>query len=439
MTAYPNQLYSAFSFTGFLMCAIPFYWHLEAWNTGTCMYMAWTGLGCLMQCINSIVWNGNMVNRAPVYCDIVTHIQVALNVAIPACSLCINRRLYKVATINAVMVTRSEKRRAIMVDLLIGVGIPILQMIAQYTVSFHRYVIFEDFGPVFSNALVTETFLLFFAWPVAIGCVSLVYCVLTIYTLCKRERQFSEMMSSNRNLNRGRYIRLMALSAIEILGTIPIGTYFIVYNAKKPVTSWKSWSQTHDGHLYSHIFQVPASVWRNTPDESNGLEMFRWLLVACAFVFFAFFGFADEARRHYRLVYKSLISRITSTSTVTLRGSSHATSSAPYMKSKGGVSVSVVTASGDKRDSMVSFTDQLSIPSISFSSDLKPDFKIEQYSPSDSIASSSVTSFEPGTLSSLHQPVVTLPVAPPASVPPHLPDPTKMTIRGYSSEAANAV
>jgi pheromone a factor receptor len=131
-------------------------------------------------------------------------------------------------------------------------------------------------------------------------------------------------MSSNRNLNRGRYIRLMALSAIEILGTIPIGTYFIVYNAKKPVTSWKSWSQTHDGHLYSHIFQVPASVWRNTPDESNGLEMFRWLLVACAFVFFAFFGFADEARRHYRLVYKSLISRITSTSTVTLRGSSHA-------------------------------------------------------------------------------------------------------------------
>jgi pheromone a factor receptor len=114
------------------------------------MYMAWTGLGCLMQCINSIVWNGNMVNRAPVYCDIgefldplfrehtltfrysiVTHIQVALNVAIPACSLCINRRLYKVATINAVMVTRSEKRRAIMVDLLIGVGIPILQMIAR--------------------------------------------------------------------------------------------------------------------------------------------------------------------------------------------------------------------------------------------------------------------------------------------------------------------
>jgi len=39
-------------------------------NTGTCLFMIWTGLGCLLQCINSIVWNKNMINRAPVYCDI---------------------------------------------------------------------------------------------------------------------------------------------------------------------------------------------------------------------------------------------------------------------------------------------------------------------------------------------------------------------------------
>ena len=44
--------------------------HAVARNIGTCMYMAWTGLGCLIQCINSIVWNKNMINRAPVYCDI---------------------------------------------------------------------------------------------------------------------------------------------------------------------------------------------------------------------------------------------------------------------------------------------------------------------------------------------------------------------------------
>jgi Pheromone A receptor len=59
-----------------------------------------------------------------------THIQVALNAAIPACSLCINRRLYKIATMKAVVLTDALRRRALIHDLLIGVGIPILQIIA---------------------------------------------------------------------------------------------------------------------------------------------------------------------------------------------------------------------------------------------------------------------------------------------------------------------
>ena len=93
-----------------------------------------------------------MINRAPVYCDIcktlpafnvsgefisltllhptATRIQVALNAAIPACSLCINRRLYKIATTKAVVISDAQRRRALIYDLLIGVGIPLLQIIA---------------------------------------------------------------------------------------------------------------------------------------------------------------------------------------------------------------------------------------------------------------------------------------------------------------------
>jgi pheromone a factor receptor len=61
----------------------------------------------------------------------VARIQAALNVAVPAASLCINRRLYKIATIKTVTVTASEKRRNVMIDLLIGIGIPIVQMITR--------------------------------------------------------------------------------------------------------------------------------------------------------------------------------------------------------------------------------------------------------------------------------------------------------------------
>jgi pheromone a factor receptor len=232
MYSTPNELYTAFSFIGFLFCAIPLYWHLEstlgiysrdleylilgtfntAWNMGTCLYMIWTGLGCLIQCVNSIVWNKNTTNRAPVYCDIskslhaltlgstlivryptATRFQVALNAAIPASSLCINRRLYKAATAKTARPTDADKRRAVIYDLLIGVGIPILQIISrecvlsptidsclelnpEYIVSPNRYNIYEDFGPSPSVAVTPPTFVLFYAWPVVIGLVSLYYC-----------------------------------------------------------------------------------------------------------------------------------------------------------------------------------------------------------------------------------------------------------------------
>jgi pheromone a factor receptor len=175
--------------------------------------MIWTGLGCLLQCINSIVWNKNTINRAPVYCEIckspqvlslehtltvrhptATRIQVALNVAIPASSLCINRRLHKAATATTAMPTSADKRRAVIYDLLIGVGIPIFQIISgecalpftidrclqelspEYIVSPNRYDIFEDIGPTYTVVLTPPTFVLFYGWPVTIGLVSLYYC-----------------------------------------------------------------------------------------------------------------------------------------------------------------------------------------------------------------------------------------------------------------------
>ena len=92
------------------------------------------------------------------------------------------------------MITRADRRRAVIQDLLICVGLPILQIISrecalsfsvneclqklnlEYIVSTNRYNIFEDFGPIFSSAVTPLTFVLFYAWPVAIGIVSLFYC-----------------------------------------------------------------------------------------------------------------------------------------------------------------------------------------------------------------------------------------------------------------------
>lgn len=143
---------------------------------------------------------------------------------------------------------------------------------------------------------------------------------MNIYLFYTRERRFRQIMSATPGLTRNRYIRLMCVSAMEILGTIPLGTLYIVKNAKLGVDPWPGWTQTHAN--YSMVYQIPASIWKNDPNSVFALEMYRWSLVLCAFLFFALFGFADEARRHYRLVYESIAGHI-GHSTSVLHGSSH--------------------------------------------------------------------------------------------------------------------
>jgi pheromone a factor receptor len=144
--------------------------------------------------------------------------------------------------------------------------------------------------------------------PFTLPCSDSPVTVRSVYALNKRQLQFKEMMSATPGLNRGFYFRLMALSSTDIFLTIPITTYFIVLDVKRGIIPWISWGDTHSN--YSRVVQVPGFVWKNDSRGSQALEMYRWSLVLCAFVFFAFFGFAEEACQHYRLVYNSLARRI---------------------------------------------------------------------------------------------------------------------------------
>ena len=80
--------------------------------------MFWAGFASLIQFVNSVVWNGTAENVAPVWCDIcksciipissmsntetriATKFIIGAGVGIPAASLCINRRLYQIATVQ---------------------------------------------------------------------------------------------------------------------------------------------------------------------------------------------------------------------------------------------------------------------------------------------------------------------------------------------------
>uniref|UniRef100_A0A0W0FUE0 Putative STE3-like pheromone receptor STE3_Mr7 n=1 Tax=Moniliophthora roreri TaxID=221103 RepID=A0A0W0FUE0_MONRR len=303
---YPNALFSFFSFFGMVIVSSCLPWNLQAWNCGACLYIIWTALACLTQFVNSIAWTGNIDNKAPIWCDISTKFLIGYSVAIPASSLCINRRIYKMMSTNIFPVTRREKMRVLAEELAIGVGIPLLEMILHYITQGHRFDIFEDIGCVPSIYNTWVAVILIVCWPLAIGIVSTIYSIMNLIIINKSSSRFRLFLSNdNHSLNRQRYWRITGLAAIGMCGTIAISFASIFLDMHVGIQPWVSWEDTH--YDFWRVGLFPALVWRQLPYKSAAIEMSRWIPVVCAFTFFAIFGTSCEAKKFYLNAYENAL------------------------------------------------------------------------------------------------------------------------------------
>ena len=170
MPAPPNYVFTIFSFVAFFLCLVKFpmqfngrfqlegqgfqahakHYNYSAWNIDTHLFLAWVGPECLILGINSIIWNHNTVNWAPVWCDIsqffficfkqwrfspllghviAARFNIGISIAVPAAILCINRRLYMLVSPISIIPSKADKNRELIIDLAIGIGLPIIVMV----------------------------------------------------------------------------------------------------------------------------------------------------------------------------------------------------------------------------------------------------------------------------------------------------------------------
>ncbi|KAF8138793.1 pheromone A receptor-domain-containing protein [Boletus edulis] len=262
---------------------------MHSWHTGISMYMLWTSLGCLILFVNSILWNDNVMNWAPVWCDISARYLIGASVGIPASSLCMTRRLYYVTKISFRKDSK-KRRREIMIDVLIGIGLPCVVMALQYVVQSNRFIIVEQCGCYPSVDKTLAAYFLVLMWPLVIGLISLVYAILTFRVAFQRKQQLKEIHHAGFSISLGHY-------PVDIIFTVPLSIYVIILNAyDDPVGPYASWASVHTN--VSHIAQYPA------------VQLTRWLYILCAFLIFAFFGWAEEARDFYRQAFWSICHRL---------------------------------------------------------------------------------------------------------------------------------
>nr|QHW03272.1 putative pheromone receptor protein isoform s1 [Flammulina filiformis] len=303
ITWVPNELFIVFSFVAFILCALPFPFYLRAWNVGTSCYAFWTGLACLNSFINAIIWNHNAINWAPVWCDISTRIILSENVSLTICSFVINRRLYWMATSTSV---NFDRRKAIRSDLLLCLGVPILQMIVAIIPTGNRFSIFEDIGCANHIPNTWVSILLIQSWPLAIGLASAYYCIRCLIVINKRRQHIREVFSGDNAPNQNMYFRLMIMSATEVICTIPLAS-FIMWSNTRFYRPWVSWDDVHADFL--RIDQYPAILWRSPPENLNAavFEVSRWFKIFGAFLFFGLYGSAGEFRKKYKAAFLQVI------------------------------------------------------------------------------------------------------------------------------------
>nr|WCD39446.1 Ste3-9 [Ganoderma boninense] len=296
---------AALSLAGFVLITIPLFWHLRAWNTGCVLYIFWIGGLCLTNGINMLLWRENAVNFAPAWCDIYVRFYIASSVGVVSTSLVITHRLYHIAN----MTSAARRRRNVLqlqrttIDLLIGLGIPLLAVALFWFYQGHRFNILEGVGCVEAYPNTFLSILLNTSWPIPISLTSSVYAFLALRGAFDRTRDLKQLQVVEPDLSTSCYYRLMALAAVNILFTIPLAIYVIATNLSEGLYPYRGFADLHSN--FGRVDSTAAIVWREDPTVVSLINFRIWTPIACALFFFLMFGFTAEARTQYLRVLAS--------------------------------------------------------------------------------------------------------------------------------------
>ncbi|KAG8741431.1 a-factor receptor [Ceratobasidium sp. 414] len=96
-----------------------------------------------------------------------------------------------------------------------------------------------------------------------------------------------------------RYFRLMALAATDMACCLPFSVYFLFTDLRiNRFEAWVSWEYTH--RELTIVNSTPFELLQEQPDVKTAMDLNRWLIPSCAFVFFIYFGLSSEATQEYK-------------------------------------------------------------------------------------------------------------------------------------------
>ena len=128
----------------------------------------------------------------------------------------------------------------------------------------------------------------------------IVLAVLTARSFYQQRKAVNEFLDSNGSLSHGHYRRLILLSCVDVILTIPIGIYGCIIFLVDNNVSWSypGWDFVHAD--FSEIFVLTTSDWQSNILDNISVRWNQWICPVCALIFFSFFGLTNEMRQRYK-------------------------------------------------------------------------------------------------------------------------------------------
>ncbi|VDC06349.1 unnamed protein product [Peniophora sp. CBMAI 1063] len=270
----------------------------DSWNFGVCMLSVWVSLSCFFTGIQAVIWRDNAdTTILPVFCDIATRIQVGTLAGMPGCTLIITRCLHDIVRCRTVAFNDSDKRRRELVfDFFLVIGLPIVLQFFYYVVQNARYQVVEQLGCNMAILPSGMAILLLNSFPLVLSLISAVFYMSRIlYFLWKHKRNMGHLFGRQIAIKRSVYLRIFALGMINFLTSI---TASIVNFFPFPMPVF------YPGWAAVHADWTPVSISAAEWHSQGPLIVFTnvwdvWINAWLGFAIFGLFGLTREARQTY--------------------------------------------------------------------------------------------------------------------------------------------
>ncbi|KAJ7643156.1 Rcb2.42 [Mycena polygramma] len=280
------------AFLASVLVLVPLPWHWRARNTTTLSMLAWLFVSNLKYAINSIIWAGRTDNIVPVWCDIVTKLDVGATTALPACCLSLALQLWRVSSSSHT----TNKKMVLMVDLGLCWVFPIIIMALHYVVQGHRFDIIEDIGCRPTTYFSIPAILLIYVPGAVVVVLTFIYSGLALRAFYLRRRTFSTFLQNKKSaFTTRRYLRVMVVTFI--LATWEAAVMGLVYGLtfSGPLEPYTSWADVHLG--FSRVDQIPAA--ELPTDLLIWTYVSWWTIPISGYSFFCSFSFGEDAAKEY--------------------------------------------------------------------------------------------------------------------------------------------